>query len=445
MSTEAVTHAVPPVEVESSSVNTDTMTIETEVVPSPPCSSLTPAASTSQMCPQVSSERDEITSMLLNIMVTANISQAAANRILEVFRAKLPQLPTSVRSVLRMCGSCESRLLGEGMYCHIGLQKCLQHYMVESHYKTIELQLNVDGLSISKSSNQQLWPLLGRITASFLSSVFMIGIYGGPSKPSSYRELCNDLVSELKDILSQGIHITKLNRHFNVRLTAVICDAPARADVKFIVGHNASAGCDKCTVTGRKVDGRMTFGNGIFPIRTDDSFRQRMQSSHHRGQSAFEDLNIDMVKCFPLDPMHLVYLGVVRKLISLWQDLAKRKEMHVNRLMLESIDGKILDSAGMTPRDFPRKCRGLTEVSRWKATECRIFLLYLGPVLLKDTMPPAIYRNFLRLSIPVYLLSNKRFYRNYLEGCRDELLNFLNEFEFIYGREHLVYNIHCLQ
>ncbi|CAH8824890.1 unnamed protein product [Trichobilharzia szidati] len=189
----------------------------------------------------------------------------------------------------------------------------------------------------------------------------------------------------------------------------------------------------------------MTFGNGIFPIRTDGSFRQRMQSSHHRGQSAFEDLNIDMVKCFPLDPMHLVYLGVVRKLISLWQDLAKRKEMHVNRLMLESIDGKILASAGMTPRDFPRKCRGLTEVSRWKATECRIFLLYLGPVLLKDTMPPAIYRNFLRLSIPVYLLSNKRFYRNYLEGCRDELLNFLNEFEFIYGREHLVYNIHCLQ
>ncbi|CAH8847491.1 unnamed protein product [Trichobilharzia szidati] len=105
MSTEAVTHAVPPVEVESSSVNTDTMTIETEVVPSPPCSSLTPAASTSQMCPQVSSERDEITSKLLNIMVTANISQAAANRILEVFRAKLPQLPTGVRSVLRMCGS----------------------------------------------------------------------------------------------------------------------------------------------------------------------------------------------------------------------------------------------------------------------------------------------------------------------------------------------------
>nr|CAH8862848.1 unnamed protein product [Trichobilharzia regenti] len=122
-STEAVSHAVLPVEVEPSSVNTDTMTNETEVVPSAPCSSVTPAASTSQMCTQVSSERDDMTSMLLNTLVTTNISQAAANRILEIFRAKLPQLPTTVRSVLRMCGSCESRLLGEGMYCYISLKK----------------------------------------------------------------------------------------------------------------------------------------------------------------------------------------------------------------------------------------------------------------------------------------------------------------------------------
>ncbi|VDQ08979.1 unnamed protein product [Trichobilharzia regenti] len=49
----------------------------------------------------------------------------------------------------------------------------------------------------------------------------------------------------------------------------------------------------------------MTFGSGFFPIQTDDSFRQRMQSSHHRGECIFEELHIDMLKCFPLDPMHL--------------------------------------------------------------------------------------------------------------------------------------------
>nr|CAH8862236.1 unnamed protein product [Trichobilharzia regenti] len=148
------------------------MTNYMEVVPSTPCTSVTPRASTSEMCTKVSSERNELTSLLLNILVTTNISQADANRILEIFRVKLSQLPTTVRSVLIMCDSCKSRLLGEGMYCHIGLKRCLQHYMemssvIEIPSNMIDLQLNVDGLSISKSSNQQLWPLLGRITAPF--------------------------------------------------------------------------------------------------------------------------------------------------------------------------------------------------------------------------------------------------------------------------------------
>ncbi|VDQ06278.1 unnamed protein product [Trichobilharzia regenti] len=99
----------------------------------------------------------------------------------------------------------------------------------------------------------------------------------------------------------------------------------------------------------------------------------------------------------------------------------------------------------MTLRDFPRKCRGLTVVSRRKATENHIFLRYLGPVLLKDTMPPGIYCSFQRLSLAVCLMSHIRFFRNYLEDCRYELVNFLNEFEVICGGEHLVYNIHYLQ
>nr|CAH8866656.1 unnamed protein product [Trichobilharzia regenti] len=64
-STEAVSHAVFPVEVEPSSVNTDSMNNEIEVVPSTPCTSVTPCASTSEICTQVSSERDELTNMLL--------------------------------------------------------------------------------------------------------------------------------------------------------------------------------------------------------------------------------------------------------------------------------------------------------------------------------------------------------------------------------------------
>ncbi|CAH8834267.1 unnamed protein product [Trichobilharzia szidati] len=170
---EAVTPAVLPVNVEPSSVNTDSMTIETEVVPSPPCRSLTPAASTSKMCPKVSFGRDEIIT--------------GCKIIMQIFHERWPQLPTTMRGILRMCDSRVSRLVGDGINCHIGLLKCLQHHAEmspnEDSHKKVNLDSNVDGLSISKSSNQQLSPLLGRVIAPFLSSVFLIGIYGGPSKP----------------------------------------------------------------------------------------------------------------------------------------------------------------------------------------------------------------------------------------------------------------------
>ena len=48
--------------------------------------------------------------------------------------------------------------------------------------------------------------------------------------------------------------------------------------------------------------------------------------------------------------------------------------------------------------DFPRKCRGVLDLDNWKATECRQFLLYIGPVVLRDIVHPDIY-DFLLLLI----------------------------------------------
>lgn len=41
----------------------------------------------------------------------------------------------------------------------------------------LTVHVNVDGLPLSKSSNMQLWPILGRITELPKTNVFIIGIY----------------------------------------------------------------------------------------------------------------------------------------------------------------------------------------------------------------------------------------------------------------------------
>ena len=55
------------------------------------------------------------------------------------------------------------------------------------------------------------------------------------------------------------------------------------------------------------------------PLRTDYNFRNRVNEDHHLlGISKFEETDIDMVSQFPVEYMHLVCLGVVKKIIKLW-------------------------------------------------------------------------------------------------------------------------------
>ncbi|XP_018647961.1 hypothetical protein Smp_101840 [Schistosoma mansoni] len=121
-----------------------------------------------------------------------------------------------------------------------------------------------DGLSMLRSSSQHLWPVLGRIVTPRLSDVFMIGIYGGDTKPAQFNEISADTISEIKEMTETGLLSVRFNKYIAIKLTAVICDAPARPDVRYTVDHNGKAGCDRCVVNGRRLDGKMTFPNGIF-------------------------------------------------------------------------------------------------------------------------------------------------------------------------------------
>lgn len=79
------------------------------------------------------------------------------------------------------------------------------------------------------------------------------------------------------------------------------------------------------------------------------------------------------------------------------------------------------------PSDFVRKTREIKEVGRWKATELRFFLLYIGPIVLKDIVSKDIYANFMALhtSMVILLSPNLQSYVNY---AKDLLDNFVKTF-----------------
>ena len=67
------------------------------------------------------------------------------------------------------------------------------------------------------------------------------------------------------------------------------------------------------------------FGVRIFPkltnvrLRTNESFVQQTDKNHHTGWSPLLDLNVDMINWFPPDYMHLVLLGVFKRLLEIWK------------------------------------------------------------------------------------------------------------------------------
>jgi len=172
---------------------------------------------------------------------------------------------------------------------------------------------------------------------------------------------------------------------YTVKLAAVACDTPARCFVKNVKGHSGYHGCDKCTQEGEYYEHRMTFPEISAPLRTDISFAEMRDEDHHLGPSPFGNLSFGMISAFPLDYMHLVCLGSVCKLTYWWikGPLTVRLGSHVIRGLSDAL---VLHRNEM-PGEFARKPRSVSELDRWKATELRQFLLYTGPVCLKNLIP----------------------------------------------------------
>ncbi|KAK6183410.1 hypothetical protein SNE40_010899 [Patella caerulea] len=226
-----------------------------------------------------------------------------------------------------------------------------------------------------------------------------------------------------------------------VRITCFNCDAPARAFIKQIKGHTAYFSCERCVQRGEWHD-NVTLPCVYSPFRTDVSFDEMQDEDHHGPiPTPLRQLSLGLVSQIVLDPMHLVYLGVTRRLIWLW----KKGPVGVCRISANKV--KIISESMLSlhcyiPREFPRKCRSLYEVDRWKATEFRQFLLYSGILVLKKNLPAELYYHFLLLYVAIFCMSNPSRYISYCEFSRELLLKFVSEFSGHYGRNQLVYNIH---
>lgn len=116
------------------------------------------------------------------------------------------------------------------------------------------------------------------------------------------------------------------------------------------------------------------------------NYIMQTQEEHHAGNiSIISNLpNFNIITGFSLDYMHLVCLGTVRKLILLW--IKGPVGIRYPTWKIKEISNFIQNIKKNMPCEFARKPRKLEDVNRWKATEFRVFLLYIGTIVTKTSL-----------------------------------------------------------
>ncbi|XP_064463148.1 uncharacterized protein LOC135374080 [Ornithodoros turicata] len=383
---------------------------------------------------------NDLVVQLARLSLKHNLTHSCINDIAALLRSCGHDVPKDARTVLGT--QRKAPVEQDGTFVHFGLKAgILESLQLGMPPSEISLQVNIDGLPLYKNSSTCFWPILCMVTNHGAREPFLVSVYCGEGKPPDLNSFLEPFLEEVKDLTAHGIPVKR--RHVTVNLTAIICDAVARSYLKRIKGHSGYYGCERCSQKGVHQESRMVFLDFDAALHSDESFRAQTCQSHHKGQSPFVELDIDMISIFPLDYMHLLCLGVMRRLLHIWTG-GKYGRGKLTTEQQQTLSERLNSYRKDFPPSFQRKPRGTDELERWKATEFRTFLLYTGPVALKHLLPDKLYNRFLLLHVAARILVSPNLYRTHNEYANKLLRFFVREMGELYGVSQLVYNVHSL-
>ncbi|KAJ8680698.1 hypothetical protein QAD02_016485 [Eretmocerus hayati] len=387
----------------------------------------------------------DLKDFLIQWFYECNINKRALTKLLHGLRRfnHVPvDLPMDARTLLSTPrrGIVPERM-GSGEFHYYGLRRALTNQMnfydprhIPQH---LELDIFVDGLSLSKSSHSQLFPTLGKVVnAPIFTEMFIISIYHGVGKPDDPHEFMRSFSEEYVALRDEGFLFN--NRVHYVRIRAIITDTVARVFLLCFPSH--SSRCGKCIQNARRVLDTCVFLDSDAELRTLVTLRLDLPPAYQNIRSPLEYL-VHPLNQVPLDPMHQVNLGVAKKHIALF--LKALGNIGDGRVM-DSLDNDFTSLQRWTPCEFNRKIRSIKHFCHLKATELRTILLYVGPVIFSKYMTSEAMTHFNALHLAVRILSDSDHCVRNNNFAKQLLRFYVEQMRRLYGDHMLVYNVHNL-
>lgn len=201
----------------------------------------------------------------------------------------------------------------------------------------IEMKINVDGLPLFRSSDITLWPLL--MTINLYEKPLPIGLFCGQGKPH-IKDLLGEFILEVQKVQSAGFTVGSTT--FSIGRISFICDAPARSYIQCINSHTGYYACAYCRTKGSYGENRVYFDETDAELRNDIDYEQ-FNENNQVSRSPLLGV-VPLRNNFPPEYMHLILLGIMKKILFYMFFPTKRFQLkcRLSQLQISNLSDRLI-------------------------------------------------------------------------------------------------------
>ncbi|KAG2191165.1 hypothetical protein INT47_006510 [Mucor saturninus] len=293
-------------------------------------------------------------------------------------------------------------------------------------------------------------------------NIILVGVMPGPkeAKTDQMNNFLEPLVDELVDFYT-GMTIKTAMFPGGVRVRAalmcVACDIPAARKTAGFTGHASTNACHKCARQFSVIDGSSKIDYSGFDVENwtprekaanavhaemwfnaeSDVERAELEKNNGTRYSELHRLHyFDPVRCTIVDPMHNLFLGTAKRMISIWRDLGYFPSTTLARMQ------HLADSILVPPGYAVLSNKIASGFPYMKADEWRSWCLVYSLVVLENALPETDYNNWLVFVDACRLLTGPSVTTQSIDEAHQLLGNFGEKCEILYGTVSITPNMH---
>ena len=320
-----------------------------------------------------------------------------------------------------------------------------------SYREHLGVILNTDGVSLFKSSQSTVYLEIANFPPMIRfrhDNVIICGVWVGQSKPDM-NILLKPILEDIDKMNTLGFSFCSPEgmKTIRVKLLFGVFDLVAKAKVLNMKQFNGICGCPACIHPGEHRGSRVYLPGSSYPLRTVAGIDRAIAEGSRRG-TVIEGIKgisplrnyLNLVDGVPPDYMHCVLEGVTKSLLIAWTSPKYRDKPFSIRRYLSQVD-----KALFTPQEFSRSPRSIVrDLSYWKASEFRTWLLFFSLPLLVKFLPPLYFHHFSLLVNAMHLLLSKEVTLIQCNVAEEMLGDFYNLLPELYGVHSCTLNAHSL-